>query len=944
MSSEKKLNSHQKSVVRHALDPLLVVAGAGTGKTTTIIERIRYLITQKKVEPSRIFAATFTQKSAEEMLDRLDEIMPLGYEEPWIGTFHALCDRILRLEGFHIGIDPNFTVMTPTQQWLFIRDNIFDLGLDHFRPLGNPSTFISNLIKFFSRLQDEDTPPKEFINYAKKSSQNTITDEEKESASHISEISTAFKLYHQIKIKNSLYDFGDLITQTLHLFRSNNSILKKYQDLFTHILIDEFQDTNYAQYQLIKLLAPANNNPNLIVVGDDDQSIYKFRGAAISNILGFKKDYKKAKEIILTKNYRSVQSILDHSYKLIQHNNPDRLETKLGINKKLSSETKDNDSEQLIYHSKSHQEEIDIIIENIMHLVSTKNYTFKDFAILTRANNQLDPFVQSLKTHNIPYQRVGNRGLFDQKEVKSLIDFLYVLSNPEESASLFHFMHSDYFHVDPSQIIQLINLSRKNSQSLYETLQSFKDEKQINKVIDTIIKFQNYASKYPTSKVLHEYIIHTDYIQKLANIDSVENSLKIQNINLLFDHIKKFEQDESNTHITHFIEILNQWIEAGENPAQATIEDIDTVSLMTIHAAKGLEFPVVFIPSLIVGRFPTTNRKNRIPFPEGLIKETLPEGNYHIEEERRLLYVAMTRAKHHLYLSYADDYGGVRKRKPSGFLSETDLKEKEVEPTIIINSKNTEPSTITYLDKYKKTEIKSLSYTQIDDFNGCPLKYKYRYILKVPTLPKQSLTFGRTIHETLNDFHRLAQQGKKLSQKEFIDLYKSHFNETGYKSKEHKELRYKKGIEDLKNYYKTHKNLFGKPIHLERSFKIKIDDIIIKGKIDRIDEIEGGVEIIDYKTGKTKDQKTVDRDEQLSLYALASSEVFGLNPKQASLYFIDSGNKITTSKSQKQLENTKKKFAKYIQKIKTSDFKANPEKRRCSNFCEYNRICPFAIK
>lgn len=940
-----QLNSQQKKVVHHGSGPLLVVAGAGTGKTTTIIERIKYLISTKKVDPNQIFAATFTHKSAEEMIERLDTIMPLGYEEPWIGTFHALCDRILKNEGLEIGLDIRYKILTPTDQWILLKENIFNLGLNYYLPLGNPSTFISALANYFSRAQDEFVNPNQLQALAQKKIKRAKNESEKEDAEKLLELANAYENYQQIKTKESVLDFGDLITKTISLFKDRKSILAKYQKQFTHILIDEFQDTNFAQYQLIKLLAPVLKKPNLLVVGDDSQSIYKFRGAAISNILTFKKDYPDTKEIVLTQNYRSTKEILNSSYALIQHNKHS-LENKLKIEKKLvSNHNKKPLEDPIIIQASTGEQEIDYVVEKIIELVAKEEYSYKDFAVLSRANSYLDLFVSAFKRAGIPYQRIGNRGLFDQVEIRELIHFINTLSDPSDSVSLFNFLHFEAFSIKPEIILNLIQLSKTQSKSLWEIIKN-SNNKSISKVVSLIQNFQEKSLKESTTNILHQFIIDTNYIKTLTQTDSIENHLKIQNINLFFDRIKKYESSKRNTHLVDFVDALKTWEEAGENPAQAVIEDIDTVNLLTIHASKGLEFPVVFVPSIISGRFPSINRKDKIEFPEELIGEILPQESGHIEEERRLLYVAMTRAKDYLYLSYSPDYGGVRKRKPSGFLKETTLKEE------IINTSNNNqitnllkggPVKATYLDQLGEIKIKSLSYTQIDTFKGCPLKYKYRYILKVPTLPYQTLTFGRTIHETLHDFHRLAQQGKNLSQKEFIDLYKSHFDETGYDNQEHKEKRFKKGIEDLKIYYKTHEKLFGKPLHLERSFKLKIDDVTINGKIDRIDEIKEGTEIIDYKTGKTKDQKTVDRDEQLSLYALASNEVFGLNPKQVSLYFIESGQKISTIKTPKQLENTKKKLTKDIQKIKSSDFKATPNPVRCK-FCEYNRICPFTIK
>ena len=333
---ESELNKDQMKAVEHSTGPILVVAGAGTGKTRVITERIKHLIQEKNSDPQEILALTFTEKASQEMVSRVGDIMPLGYEEPWIYTFHSFADRVLRERGIEIGLDPSYDILSSSDQWLLIRKNLFDLNLKYFRPLGNPTKFISSILSFISKLQDENILPKDLEHHVKHLKYES--DEEKEKWEELSYIYTQ---YEAIKVRNSKMDFGNLILWLIKLFKDRPNILAEYQKQFKHILIDEFQDTNFAQYELIKLLFPLDKNSperSLLVVGDDSQSIYKFRGAAISNILQFMEDYKNANNVTLLRNYRSTQEILDPAYKLIRNNNPDTLEFKLGISKELVSE------------------------------------------------------------------------------------------------------------------------------------------------------------------------------------------------------------------------------------------------------------------------------------------------------------------------------------------------------------------------------------------------------------------------------------------------------------------------------------------------------------------------------------------------------------------------------------------------------------------------------
>ncbi len=928
-----KVNPEQLRAVTHKSGPLLIVAGAGTGKTTVITERIKNLVEKQHVLPHQILALTFTEKAAAEMLERLDVVMPLGYEEPWVSTFHSFGDRILKAEGLDIGLDPSYKILTRSEQWILIHQNLFKFKLKYYRPLGNPTKFISALLVFFSRAQDENVSPKDLAPYAKKHPDDQA----------LQEVTQAYETYQQLKMESSALDFGDLITQTIRLFKERPRIAAKYRQQFRHILIDEFQDTNFAQFELIKLIAPPQSNPNLVVVGDDDQAIYKFRGAAVSNILDFKNQYPKSTNIVLTSNYRSQKPILAAAYTLIQNNNPDRLEVKLNINKQLAV-TRDQKSHEppQIISLETEIDETEWIIKKVLELVARENYTYKDFAILARSNSQLETFAATLRRHGLPYQLIGNRGLFDQDEIRYLIHFLNVVANPKDNQSLFQLLHAPIFNLDPETILELIHDSRSKQISLWDAMVT-KEVEVVQPVVAIIRSAQNMAKQTPPTKVIYEFLTASKYIQQYTE-ESVENALKIKNLNLFLNLLKKFETDIQSAKVVEAVDYLNLLTEAGENPAQAEIEDIDTIRLITLHSAKGLEFPVVFIPSLITGRFPAINRRDAIEFPQELIKETLPVGNENLQEERRLLYVGITRARDYLYLTHAADYGGARHRRPSGFLSETRLK------TIEIESKNQlslltppAPAPRVVSTHSKRADIKHLSYSQIDTFKTCPLKYKYRYVLQVPAQPHHALTFGQSVHDTLKHFHQLEQKGFTPTAKDLLKLYRQYFREEGYESPQHKQKRFDQGEASLKQYFKVYRQKLGKPIHLEWSFRLTIAGVPLIGKIDRIDDTPQGYEIVDYKTGDAS-KKDVDRDEQLTIYALGAKYSLNIEVSRLSLYFLESNEKLSTTRSEDDLQNALKHLEKTVEEIKQSDYPATPGYPFPCGFCEYNKICPYAAK
>src|SRR3989339_600724 len=475
------LNAEQHEAVIHNTGPLLIIAGAGTGKTTVITRRIAYLIQQGLAKPEEILALTFTEKAAGEMEDRIGTLLPSGYFDLWVSTFHAFGEHILKDHALDIGLSNDFRLLSDIEQRLLLREHIDEFDLNYYRPKGNPTKFIQALISHFSRLKDEDITPEEYIAYAEKLQLDTDSVEyqkkktkgmtEKEQAQfdeslRVKEVAYAYKKYQQLLREKNAFDFGDLIIETIHILKERPAILEQYRNQFKYIFVDEFQDTNYAQYDLIKLLAAPRNN--LTVVADDDQSIYSFRGASMSNILTFKKDFPKARDISLIQNYRSTQNILDLAYDFIQHNNPNRLEETVSINKHLQS----NKTGQALIehlHAQSLEGEAQLVLDKILALKQkNKKLSWNDFAILVRANDQANTFIPYLERTEIPYQFLASRGLFTKAVILDLLAFLRLLDNYHESRSFYRLLNFAHWHLPPADVINIINWAHKKTQSLFE--------------------------------------------------------------------------------------------------------------------------------------------------------------------------------------------------------------------------------------------------------------------------------------------------------------------------------------------------------------------------------------------------------------------------------------------------------------------------------------------
>src|SRR3990167_3447976 len=551
--AEKSLNSQQIKAIRHLGGPLLIIAGAGTGKTTVITERIKYLILKKNILPSQILALTFTDKASAEMEERVDVIMPYGYTQMWISTFHAFCDRILRSDSHAIGLDPGYKLISESESVLLLRKNIFDLGLKFFRHLGNPTKFLDALLTHFSRLKDEDISPKEYLLWVQSqiSKIKSQKDGRKDEINQYSELANAYRKYEELKIKEGVMDFSDLVSNALFLFRERKNILKKYQSQFKFILVDEFQDTNYAQNELA--IALSGDDKNITVVADDDQSIYRFRGAAVSNVLQFKKNFPDAKIVTLNDNYRSIQPILDAAYRLIQNNNPNRLEIVEGIDKKLISHSASSKKEiELIQETRS-EDEADRIALTIEKLTEQK-YEYRDIAILVRANNHAQLLTIALQRHKIPFQFLGPGYLFQQEEIKDLIAYLTFLTNLSDSVSLFRVLSMDIFDIPYIELNYLLNFAKRKNLTLFEALfnaeQSFlkpKTQEKLIKFREMAVRHLGKSKKETAGQILYYFLVDSRLFETLNSADSIREERRIQNIAKFFDRIKSFETERPDS-------------------------------------------------------------------------------------------------------------------------------------------------------------------------------------------------------------------------------------------------------------------------------------------------------------------------------------------------------------------------------------------------------------
>ncbi len=876
-------NPEQRRAITHGDGPLLVVAGAGTGKTQVITRRIAWLIATRRAKPAEILALTFTDKAAAEMQVRVDQLVPYGFADTAIGTFHAFGDRVIREFALELGLPSDVRVLSRPEVVIFLREHLFDFDLDEYRPLGDPTRFLDALATLFSRCKDEDIAPAAYLAYADrlagevaavaaavrpgtKDRDEAAQDARAAAASDAraaaaedarrqGELARAYGRYQELLGTSGFIDFGDQVALALRLLRESAAARLTLQERFRYVLIDEFQDTNRAQSELVGLLAERHRN--VTVVGDDDQSIYKFRGAAISNILEFRQRYRRARTVVLRRNYRSVRPILDASYRLIRFNDPDRLEVREGISKRLRPERAPADPRPVRHESfATGSEEADWVAAEIGRRIAAGGRP-RDHAVLCRANAQADPILRSLNVAGIPWRFSGTSGLYGRPEVRLLLAFLRTVADPASSVDVYALAASDVYRLGGPDLTTIVNTARRRNRSLWEVLEELERQPRIlrlgtdtrvavARLVGDLRGYVTLAHERPAGEVLYRFLRGAGILARLASTPTVAAEEALQNIARFFEIVRAQSAllvDDRAIFVARHLQTL---IGAGDDPPTADVDpDADAVAVLTVHKAKGLEFPTVFLVGLVAGRFPATARREPLAVPLPLVRETLPEGDFHVQEERRLLYVGMTRARDELILTHAADYGGARTRRVSPFVLEAlDLPVAAGAPGTGV----VPPTPLERLAAFEalepppeaagapSTEPLSLSFYQVDDYLTCPLKFKYVHVLRVPIAPHHSIIYGAALHRAVQEFHRRQASGQVMSEAELIEVFELAWSNEGFMTREHEEARLNAGREALRRFREAQMAPGAViPAYVEREFSFTLDGDRIRGRWDRVD-------------------------------------------------------------------------------------------------------------
>ncbi len=636
------LNPEQQEAVKHTDGPLLLMAGAGSGKTRVLTHRIAYLMAEKGVAPWNILAITFTNKASREMKDRVARIVGGVAEDIWISTFHSMCVRILRRDIDRLGYSRNFTILDTTDQLSVIKNVLKDKNIDSkkFEP--------RSMLGSISSAKNELVTPEEYVKTA--------------AGPYESIVASVYTEYQKRLRKNQALDFDDLIMTTIQLFIRVPEVLENYQRKFQYIHVDEYQDTNKAQYMIVKQLA--SRFQNLCVVGDSDQSIYRWRGADIGNILSFEKDYPRARAILLEQNYRSSKRILQAANEVIEKN-ANRKPKKLW--------TENPEGNKIVYYRASNeQDECYFVAGIIKQLVDIQNRKTSDFAILYRTNAQSRVMEEILLKSNISYKIVGGIKFYDRKEIKDILAYLRLIANPDDDISLERIINVPKRGIGSTTLDKIANYAAMHDMSIYEALQMIELVGLSGKVTKALVEFRDQLRNWvrmqeflSVTELVNEVLDKTGYRDMLKNEKTIESQSRLENIDEFLSVTKNFEEKNEDKSLIAFLTDLAlisdlDRLNEGEDDGQGD------VVLMTLHAAKGLEFPVVFLMGMEEGVFPHSR---------SLFEEE------EMEEERRLAYVGITRAEQNLYITNAEMrtlFGRTNMNPVSRFISEIpdDLLEK----------------------------------------------------------------------------------------------------------------------------------------------------------------------------------------------------------------------------------------------------------------------------
>lgn len=952
-------DERQAAAIAHVHGPMLVVAGAGTGKTTVLIRRIAQLIREQHIGPEEILALTYTDKSAEEMAQRVRE--EIGGTSVRACTFHAYCNELLKECG------KGFEVVDDLDLWIYLRRRIRELGLKHFVVAANVGKFLKDLLDFMRRCHDELVGPERYAEYVARlesgelavprvaKSKHAAELTEEEVLGRCQELARVFAKVEAMLKEHGLGTFGHMITNAYRELETNPELRAREQKRARFILVDEFQDANFAQIKILGMLAGAEGN--VFGVGDPDQAIYRFRGASSAAFELFEHSFPQAKLVALEKNRRSTTAILRSAYALIAEN-PDALAKGAmrycraplisAREEEAAKEGRTLGGEVEVVTLAAKDNEAPEVANDIDKRKRQLRCKWSDFAVLYRSHTNRDELVEELAAKEIPYS-IENMNVLDTPEVRDLLAAVRAVVSRADDASLFRVAALPQFTIDPEK--------------LRAGIRALPPEQKVGGVFTVLAGIDGGPAileklREAQAEIAAEGAKGRTAVEMIARQFQLKRSVPV---NTMLDFVGKWEQKKkalvATGEIGELIEYLELFREADGAIAMATSET-DAVQLMTAHTAKGLEFKHVTILRANSGSFPLGYRESLVEFPrelrdaESVVAQD--DKTLYQQEERRLFYVAMTRAEDSLTI-YAKQGTGKTDRTPAGFLRELVkdpglrgyLRQREAKgfQTDLFGVAGPMTRTAEWIARPPVGNLGArLSASAVQTYKTCPLQFKLEREWRIPREAPAAMQYGGVMHAILRTYYDGIRFGRPRSEEELVEQFRAELDAAKIQDRYQHDLYERQGIEQLKVFLGTCAGAAQPEVlHTEESFEVKLGETCVAGRIDRIDKLaDGEVAITDYKTGKPQSQEDADESLQLSIYALAAREKWGYAAKRLVLYNLAENTCVSSSRNESQLTKAKQKVEEVATAIGEGNFEATPG-FHC-RFCAYATLCPETEK
>ncbi|MGB9509079.1 MAG: ATP-dependent DNA helicase [Candidatus Acidiferrum sp.] len=965
-----QLNEAQRRAITHGDGPLLVIAGAGTGKTRVITERIRHLLqSDSSLLGENILGLTFTKKAAGEMKTRLVKATGERGKDVVLATFHSFCETMLK------EVDPNRLALESVDHWILLRRNLARLKLEKFRRLAEPGQFLSDFIAFFSRCQDELVSSQDYQAFADELAAELQTEKHsldddtyKERAEHVAlqqEIARAYRASEEILRHKRAIALNGLIPEAVALLKSDPTRLRQLRERYKHILVDEFQDTNIAQLELLHLLT--GDTRKIVVVGDNDQAIYRFRGASFGSFKLFLErftDWSPGQDsapyrVALTNNYRSTPNILRVATQAIGLN-----EVSPEFPKKVLQANRPEGEKIRIVELDSPESESAWVADELQRL-HRAGRRWREFAVLYRQHAHRNFLVEELSQRKIPFV-ITKLSILEHPLVRDVLAYLRLIAFTYDDIACARVLSAPAWHLTPEDLVRLAERAgKKRATSLYEVLQAPQGQLPFDpshgackELLEFLAQQRKTLRRRSALEILGDLIEWLEVPQRAATQDR-------KYVNQFAQFVKNWEPKSDTRSLPEFLEYLDYFEQANGTVCLEDDAPDDAVQLMTVHGAKGLEFPHVFLLRVNSNAFPARNRAPLFEFPVRLMKEELPQGDFHIQEERRLFYVALTRAQERLTLTTVTE----KKNKVPVFVEDLlmdpttkrrdilqlapRVKKKEEEPEKratrnddLFPASDAPPKIFTRIANWAEVfhpvvpEPLKLSSSAIENFRKCPQQYAFSYLWSLKEGPRAALSFGSVMHTTIRRFLEQLKKGIKLPFEEVQRLYETEWSSAGYED-EYQEAEYKKdGLEQLEVFHGAILAAAPNILEQEKAFELPLEnDVILSGRMDQVNSLgRSDVEIVDYKTGKPKKEADVRKGLQLSIYALAAREIFEWNPVRLVFHYLQDNSTVVTTRDAKQMDEAERMIQETAADIRAKQFPAKPG--FACRTCAYALICP----